>query len=134
MTRAFISHLNLTTMCRMNGQTTLVYLYASHNNRQFQKGTITYLSFPFASQGPTIKCRIIVFLFFSDSYLTTKEIEGWKQKLSFLIFLTQDFRHQGAMNFMFKTTLIHEFMLWAFQKFQKSLRNIFEKTQNFHHF
>ena len=42
-------------MCRMNGQTTLVYLYASHDNRQFQKGTIIYLSFPFASQGPTIK-------------------------------------------------------------------------------
>ena len=82
MTRAFISHLNLTTMCRMNGQTTLVYLYASHNNRQFQKGTIIYLSFPFASQGPTIKRLIIVFLFFSSSYLTIKETGAVKQSMS----------------------------------------------------
>ena len=67
MTRAFISHLNLTTMCRMNGQTTLVYLYASHNNRQIQKGTIIYLSLPFASQGPTVKHLIIVFLLLNET-------------------------------------------------------------------
>ena len=57
-------------MCRMNGQTTLVYLYASHNNRQFQKGTIIYLSFPFASQGPTIKRLIIVFFITRYFFIT----------------------------------------------------------------